>query len=94
MRTEEAKPRADQTIRLSDYQRPDWLIEETKLVFDLHPTATHVRAALTFVRNPERASEGPAPLRLDGHAMNMIVAGVDGVDVTNEIVAEAEGLSL
>jgi len=94
MRTEDAKPRADQTIRLSDYQRPDWLIEETKLVFDLHPTATHVRAALTFARNPERASEGPAPLRLDGHAMNLIVAGVDGVDVTNEIVAEAEGLSL
>ncbi len=94
MRTEDTKPSADQTIRLSGYQRPDWLIEETKLVFDLHPTATHVRAALTFVRNPERAAEGPASLRLDGHGMNLIAAAIDGVDVMEQIAAEAEGLSL
>lgn len=94
MRTEDPTPRADQTIRLSDYQRPAWLIEETKLVFDLHPTATHVRAALTFVRNPGRANEGPAPLHLDGHTMNLIAATVDGADVSEKIVAKAEGLIL
>ncbi len=94
MRTEDATPRADQTIRLADYQRPDWLIEETRLVFDLHPTATHVRAALTIVRNPERASEGPAGLRLDGHSMNLLAAAVDGADVMDKVRTEAEGLSL
>ena len=94
MRTEDAKPRADQTIRLSEYQRPDWLIEETKLVFDLHPTSTHVRAALTFVRNPERAGEGPADLYLDGHSMNLVAAAIDGKDISDKIVAEVEGLRI
>ena len=94
MRTEDATPRADQTIRLADYQRPDWLIEETRLVFDLHPTATHVRATLTFVRNPEHAGVGPAGLRLDGHSMTLIAAAVDGADVMDRVTAEAEGLSL
>ena len=94
MRTEDATPRADQTIRLADYSRPNWLIEETKLVFDLHPTATHVRASLTFVRNSERAHEGAADLRLDGHSMTLIAAAVDGADVMDQVVTDGEGLSL
>ena len=90
MRTEDATPRPDQTIRLADYQRPDWLISETRLIFDLHPTATHVRAALTFLRNPARADEGPADLRLDGHSMNLLAAAIDGAIYkdTSEALAE------
>lgn len=93
MRIEDASPSADQTIRLSDYQRPDWLIEETRLFFDLHPTATRVRAALTFVRNPERAGDGPADLTLDGHSMTLLAAAVDGADVTSQITTTATGLT-
>ena len=94
MRTEDATPRPDQTIRLADYQRPDWLISETRLIFDLHPTATHVRAALTFLRNPARADEGPADLRLDGHSMNLLAAAIDGADVMDKVETDAEGATI
>ncbi|MEX2517698.1 MAG: M1 family aminopeptidase, partial [Paracoccaceae bacterium] len=77
MRTEDAPRPADRTIRLDDYRAPDWLVEETRLVFALHPTATRVSATLKFRRN----GEGPADLRLDGHSMRLISAAVDGVPV-------------
>ena len=93
MRTEDA-PSADQTIRLADYKAPDWLIEETRLIFRLHPTATRVVATMIFRRNPDRAAEGSADLRLDGHSMALIAAAVDGADVTDRLTQSRETLTV
>ena len=35
-------PMQPSAIRLADYQPPAWLVNETRLTFRLHPTATRV----------------------------------------------------
>ena len=89
MRPEDA-PRQDQTIRLSDYAPPPWLVEETRLVFRLAPSATRVTAEIRFRRNP--AHEGEAPIRLDGEQLKLISAAIDGAPVDPAV--DAEGLTL
>ena len=42
------------------------------------PTATRVRARVAFRRNPARASDGPADLRLDGRSLKLVSAAIDG----------------
>ena len=39
--------------RLADYRPPEWLIDRVRLVFDLAPSATRVRARIEFRRNAE-----------------------------------------
>ncbi|MGB0853903.1 MAG: aminopeptidase N [Pikeienuella sp.] len=90
MRPDETPARNDKTIRLSDYTAPAWLVEETHLTFDLHPTATRVKATISFVRNP--AQSGPADLKLDGAEMALISAKVDGNAV--DPLTNAEGLTV
>ncbi|MEM9147224.1 MAG: aminopeptidase N [Pseudomonadota bacterium] len=93
MRTDESP---SQTVtRLSDYRPPDWLVERVRLVFRLAPHATRVEAAVRFRRNPARAGEGPADLRLDGRALTFVEAAVDGQPLPGEaVMLDAEGLSV
>ncbi|WP_340108769.1 aminopeptidase N [Pikeienuella sp. HZG-20] len=86
MRPENAAPRADKTTRLADYRAPDWLVRETRLTFDLHPTATRVTATLKVVRN----GAGPADLRLDGHSMRRVSATIDGAPVPDDAMTEGD----
>jgi aminopeptidase N len=71
MRTEEARP-----VRLEDYRPPDWLVETVELDVSLHPAASRVRAAITLRPNGNGA---PAPLVLDGEALNLVSLKLDGV---------------
>ncbi|HNH71415.1 MAG TPA: aminopeptidase N, partial [Pseudomonadales bacterium] len=55
---------APQPVLLSDYRPPAFLIDHTRLHFDLDPAATEVTAELTMRRNP--AAQATDRLRLDG----------------------------
>ena len=68
-------PQSPRTIRLSEYQVPDYLIDQVDLTFDLHPTATIVTSRLTVRRNP--AGQG-GPLRLDGERLELLSVALDG----------------
>jgi aminopeptidase N len=71
MRTEEAR-----TVRLEDYRPPDWLVETVDLDVALDPKATRVRATLTVKPNSNAAA--PAPLVLDGEALDLRSILLDG----------------
>jgi len=62
------------TVRLSDYQPPDYLIDEIALVFSLEPEATIV-AARSHV---QRSGPGPAPLSLNGERLELQSIAIDG----------------
>ena len=51
---------ADRPTRLADYRKPDFLVEDVRLVFDLAPSATRVRARISFRRNGEGTLSLPA----------------------------------
>jgi len=91
MRTDTAKTPQTKT-RLADYRAPDWLVDDVSLAFDLHSSATRVRARLAFRRNPERAAEGPADLALHGRILALVSAAVDGRAV--EPALSPEGLTV
>ncbi|MEM7059796.1 MAG: aminopeptidase N [Pseudomonadota bacterium] len=76
--------------RLADYQPPAWMIDGVRLVFDLAPTATRVRATIRFRRN----GDGPADLVLFGRKLTLVSASVDGEDVTEKVEATREELRL
>ena len=81
----------DQTLtRLADYTAPDWMIDHVSLVFDLAPGATRVRSKIAFRRN----GTGPADLVLHGRKLTLVSAGVDGRDVTADVVTDRETLRL
>ncbi|HRO13007.1 MAG TPA: aminopeptidase N, partial [Amaricoccus sp.] len=83
------------TIRLADYRLPAYLAESIELTFVLDPAATRVRARVGFYRNPARADEGPADLRLDGRGLKLVSAAIDGVPVpANALAVDAEGLTV
>jgi aminopeptidase N len=62
------------TVRLSDYQPPDYLIDEIALVFSLEPEATIV-AARSHVR---RSTADAAPLVLNGERLELQSIAIDG----------------
>ncbi len=78
MRTEEQVARNGAAVRLADYRPPNWLIDDVRLVFSLHPSETRVRARLAIRRNPARALEGPVDLFLHGRALKLVSAAIDG----------------
>uniref|UniRef100_UPI0038CFAACF aminopeptidase N n=1 Tax=Roseomonas sp. 18066 TaxID=2681412 RepID=UPI0038CFAACF len=65
------------THRREDYRPPAFLIDQVALELDLHPTATRVAARLEIRRNP--AAAPGAPLALDGEALTLVSAAIDGV---------------
>ena len=88
MRTEEARP-----VRLEDYRQPDWLVETVELDVSLDPAATRVRATLTLRPNGHGAA--PAPLMLDGDALDLRALKVDGATLPPEqFVATADRLTI
>ena len=88
MRTEEARP-----VRLEDYRQPDWLVETVELDVSLDPAATRVRATLTLRPNGNGAA--PAPLMLDGDALDLRALKVDGATLPPEqFVATADRLTI
>jgi aminopeptidase N len=88
MRTEEARP-----VRLEDYRPPDWLVETVELDVSLDPTATRVRATLTLRPNGNGAA--PAPLMLDGDALDLRALKLDGAALPPEqFVATADRLTI
>jgi aminopeptidase N len=87
MRTEEARP-----VRLEDYRPPDWLVETVELDVSLHAAASQVRAALTLRPNGNGA---PAPLVLDGEALNLLSLKLDGVALPpDQFVATTNRLTI
>ena len=82
---------APETIRLSEYRPPAWLAQRVHLTFDLHPSATRVRARIEFRAN-SRGERGA--LRLDGRNLTLISASVDGADVTGKLTQAARLLTL
>jgi aminopeptidase N len=88
MRTEEARP-----VRLKDYRPPDWLVETVELDVSLASTATQVRAALTL--RPNGSGAAPAPLVLDGDALNLRALKLDGAALPPEqFVATPDRLTI
>jgi aminopeptidase N len=88
MRTEEARP-----VRLEDYRPPDWLVETVELDVTLDPVATRVRATLTLRPNGNGAA--PAPLMLDGDALELRALKLDGAALPPEqFVATADRLTI
>lgn len=65
-----------QPKRLADYQPPRFLISETDLIVELHPTATRVVASLTFRRNLAGA------MVLDGQQLELISLRLNGQILT------------
>ncbi len=72
--TDAATPR---TINRADYTVPNFLIDAVDLTFRLDPAATEVGSRLLVRRNPLSAEPG-APLRLDGEALTLVAARLDG----------------
>jgi aminopeptidase N len=68
------------TIRLSDYQPPDFFIESVALEFDLHATETRVRAQLSLRRNGTH----DRPLRLDGSPVLELVSASGAAQIARE----------
>ena len=88
MRTEEAHP-----VRLEDYRQPDWVVETVELDVKLDPAATRVRATLALRPNGNGAA--PAPLTLDGDALDLRGLKLDGATLPPEqFVATADRLTI
>ncbi len=71
------KDAAPQTIYLSDYTPPAYLIDSVHLTFRLHPTKTRVISRIAFRKNPD-APDGR--FELYGEDMTLIRASIDGQD--------------
>ena len=82
-----AKAKA-QKIHLRDYRPPAYLVEDTRLSFRLHPSATRVRSKIRFRPNPD----SPGPFFLHGEGLKPVRTLIDGREVTPKITPE--GLTL
>ncbi|MBF0161844.1 MAG: aminopeptidase N [Magnetococcales bacterium] len=78
---------------LKDYTPPDFLVDTVDLTFELDAQATLVSARLALRRNPERACDPPAPLRLDGQGLELLRIALDGQPLSKkQFFLEAEQL--
>jgi aminopeptidase N len=66
-----------QTIYLTDYKPPAWLIEAIDLDIDLNPEATRVISRLALKPNPKRAAE-TGEIELDGERLTLQEVSIDG----------------
>ncbi|SEA28805.1 aminopeptidase N [Microbulbifer marinus] len=65
------------TVYLKDYRVPEYLVDSTRLHFELQPKATLVKSQLKIRRNPA-AGEGLPPLVLDGVELELLSVSIDG----------------
>lgn len=71
----QSKPQSQpQPVRLDAYAPPPFLVDEVELDFQLHPTATRVKARLSLRRNPI----GAGPLFLNGERLKLLALRLDG----------------
>jgi aminopeptidase N len=87
--------RTDQpvTVRRLDYTPPDHVVDTIELRFELDPQRTVVTAALAIRRRPGAPAD--APLRLDGEALELLSAGIDGTPVpAARLHATPDGLTV
>ena len=66
-----------QTIYLSDYRVPDYLVDTADLRFELFEDGARVHSTLAIRRNPESTAES-APLALDGDSLTLESVALDG----------------
>ena len=69
---------APQTIHLSDYLPPDYLVDSVHLTFRLDPHKTRVLSRIAFRPNPAKSDR---QFRLDGQDLTLISARIDGKPV-------------
>ncbi|MFZ3584587.1 aminopeptidase N [Loktanella sp. DJP18] len=74
-----------QTVHLSDYMAPRWLVESVALTFRLSPDATRVLARIAFRPDPDAPQQ---PFMLHGEDLELIDARIDGVAVSPTITAQ------
>ena len=65
----------DAITRLEDYRPPEYLIPETRLLFEIGDERVRVTAELQIVRN---APDAAAPLVLDGERLELLEVAIDG----------------
>lgn len=87
----DSQPKA---IYLKDYQAPAFVIEQTKLRFDLQEDFTEVTSVLTLKRNPS-VTENSGPLVLDGQHLELKAVAINGEKLAeNQYVTDAENLTI
>ncbi len=78
-----------QTIRLSDYRPPEYLIKKTELVFELDDADTIVRSRLDIIADYDSAS-GVRPLKLDGSELVLQKISLQGEDLAPDSYSKDE----
>ena len=76
------KDAAPQTVYLSDYMAPAWLVESVQLIFRLDPDATRVTSRIAFRPNPDAPHQ---PFMLHGEDLTLIAARIDGAPITPDL---------
>src|SRR5688500_25364 len=66
-----------QTIHLSDYTPPAYLISTVVLDLDIRESMVTVHATLRIARNPAHGKDA-APLVLEGHDLELVSVAIDG----------------
>ena len=85
---------ANQTILLTNYAPPAFLITETVLDIELFEEFARVTAQLAMARNPD-APDADAPLVLDGEALALESIAIDGRSLcAEEYMVDAEQLTV
>ncbi|KMQ75455.1 aminopeptidase N [Marinobacter subterrani] len=69
-----------QTIYLSDYRVPAYLVDTVDLRFELFEDGARVHSTLELRRNPE-SDEASAPLELDGDSLTLESVALDGIEL-------------
>ncbi|WP_454759161.1 aminopeptidase N [Caulobacter segnis] len=86
MRTDTPQP-----VRLADYRPFPFAIETTRLIFDLHPSQTRVKAELAVRRSGAKGE----PLVLDGERLKLLSVAIDGQALSaNQYAVDAERLTI
>ena len=71
-----------QVIYLSDYKAPLFLIEKTRLNFEIQEEFVVVTSLLDIYRNPEREAEAGNELELNGDELELLSVKIDGVQLS------------
>ena len=74
---------APQTIHLSDYTPPAYLVDKVELTFRLDPERTRVLSRIAFRPNPESRER---EFFLHGEGLELISSRIDGARVTPDLV--------
>lgn len=79
------KDASPQTVYLSDYTPPAYLVDSVHLTFKLSPTATRVISRIAFRPNPDAVSKD---FFLHGVELKLISAAIDGKAISPDVVPE------